>query len=41
MESSTWADISRSVKAPHNWMKRSANVDLPWSTWAIMEKFRM
>src|SRR5690606_12951218 len=39
--SSTCASISRSVRPPHSWMMRSASVDLPWSTWAMMEKLRM
>src|SRR5256885_11727889 len=25
-------------RSPHNWMNRSARVDLPWSTCAMMEK---
>src|SRR5471032_1862127 len=41
IESSTCASISRSDKPPHNWMMRSARVDLPWSMWAMMEKLRM
>src|SRR5688572_31164516 len=41
MESSTCASISRSASPPHNWMKRSASVDLPWSMWAMMEKLRI
>src|SRR5690606_15227096 len=39
--SSTWASISRSVSPPHRWMMRSESVDLPWSTWAMMEKLRI
>src|SRR5512146_1401095 len=39
--SSTCASISRSVSPPQIWMMRSASVDLPWSTWAMMEKLRM
>src|SRR5690606_1203841 len=39
--SSTWASISRAVRPPQSWMMRSARVDLPWSTWAMMEKLRM
>src|SRR5690606_31441086 len=39
--SSTCASISRSVRPPQSWMMRSASVDLPWSTWAMMEKLRM
>ena len=41
MESSTWSAISRSLNPPHNWIKRSDRVDLPWSMWAMMEKFRI
>src|SRR5258708_18133202 len=41
IESSTCSAISRSASPPHIWMKRSASVDLPWSIWAMMEKFRM
>src|SRR5258708_17009902 len=41
MVSRTWACISRASRPPHSWMKRSANVDLPWSTCAIMEKLRI
>src|ERR1041385_9082331 len=41
IESSTCSDISRSARPPHIWMKRSASVDLPWSMWAMIEKFRM
>src|SRR5580658_6833050 len=41
MESSTCACISRSARPPHSWMKRSARVDLPWSTCAMMEKLRI
>src|SRR5690554_5451071 len=41
MESSTWASISRSLKPPQIWMKRSARVDLPWSMWAMIEKLRI
>jgi hypothetical protein len=40
-ESSTCASISRASSPPQSWMMRSANVDLPWSTWAMMEKLRM
>src|SRR5690606_23259801 len=39
--SSTCEAISRSVRPPQSWMMRSASVDLPWSTWAMIEKFRM
>src|ERR1700728_740529 len=41
IESSTWACISRSSRPPHSWMRRSASVDFPWSTCAMMEKLRM
>src|ERR1700678_1365441 len=39
--SSTWACISRAVREPVNSSKRSERVDLPWSMWAMMAKFRM
>src|SRR5688500_20283706 len=39
--SSTCASISRAVRPQHSWMMRSARVDLPWSTWAMIEKLRM
>src|SRR5690606_420320 len=39
--SSTCDSISRAVRPPQSWMMRSARVDLPWSTWAMMEKLRM
>ena len=41
IESSTCACISRASRPPQVWMKRSASVDLPWSTWAMMEKLRI
>ena len=41
MESSTCSAISRSLSPPHTWISRSERVDLPWSIWAMMEKFRM
>src|SRR5688572_24803583 len=41
IESSTCSPISRSASPPHNWMKRSASVDLPWSMCAMIEKLRM
>jgi len=41
MESSTCAFISRALKPPHNWIKRSARVDFPWSMWAMIAKLRM
>src|SRR5688500_18050630 len=39
--SRTCASISRAVRPPQSWMMRSASVDLPWSTWAMIEKLRM
>src|SRR5690242_2508987 len=39
--SSTCASISRAWSAPVISRKRSARVDLPWSIWAMTEKFRM
>src|SRR5690606_15649313 len=41
IESSTCDSISRSESAPQSWMNRSARVDLPWSTCAMIEKFRI
>src|SRR5207342_176351 len=41
LESSTCASISRACRPPQSWMMRSARVDLPWSTWAMIEKLRM
>src|SRR4249919_4002203 len=41
LESSTCASISRACRPPQSWMMRSAKVDLPWSTWAMIEKLRM
>src|SRR5215207_10973185 len=43
MESSTCSlpAISRSVRPPVIWIRRSASVDLPWSIWATMAKLRM
>src|SRR4249919_2328317 len=41
LESSTCASISRASRPPQIWMMRSASVDLPWSTWAMIEKLRM
>src|SRR6478672_10321729 len=43
IESSTCSlpAISRSVRPPVIWIRRSASVDLPWSIWATMEKLRM
>src|SRR5262245_48419671 len=37
--SRTCSVISRSARPPVIWMMRSASVDLPWSMWAMMEKF--
>jgi len=31
--------ISRGERAPVNSKRRSARVDLPWSIWAMIEKF--
>ena len=41
MLSSTCSVMSRSEMAPVNCNRRSASVDLPWSTWAMMQKLRM
>src|ERR1700726_3567567 len=41
IESRIWSRNSRSSTAPQRWIKRSARVDLPWSMWAMMQKFRM
>src|SRR5262245_41212596 len=41
IESRIWSRNSRSSTAPQRWMRRSASVDLPWSMWAMMQKFRM
>src|ERR1700744_119840 len=41
IESCTCACISRASRPPHSWMKRSAKVDLPWSTCAMIEKLRI
>src|SRR6476619_236003 len=32
--------IARSSTTPVSWSIRSASVDLPWSMWAMMQKFR-
>src|SRR5688572_14838410 len=40
-ESSTCASISRASSPPQIWMIRSASVDLPWSTCAMIEKLRI
>ena len=36
-----WAFMSRGWTTPVNCSIRSARVDLPWSMWAMMQKFRM
>src|SRR5690242_3487306 len=36
-----WARICRASMMPVRSSIRSANVDLPWSMWAMMQKFRM
>jgi hypothetical protein len=41
MESSTCCFISRALKPPQRWIRRSAKVDLPWSMWAMIAKLRM
>src|SRR5579871_5034139 len=41
MESRTCSCISRSCRPPQSWINRSASVDLPWSTCAMIEKLRM
>src|SRR5258708_39921246 len=41
MESRNCSVISREVKAPVRSIRRSERVVLPWSMWAMMEKFRM
>jgi len=41
MLSSSWLSISRAETALHFSSSRSASVDLPWSIWAMMLKFRM
>src|SRR5579864_9829325 len=41
IESRIWSRNSRSSTAPQRWINRSARVDLPWSMWAMMQKFRM
>ena len=35
------ARIARSSTTPVSWSIRSASVDLPWSMWAMMQKFRI
>ena len=41
IESSSWASMSRSATVCVCSRMRSAIVDLPWSMWAMMEKFLM
>ena len=41
MVSRSWFCFSRSVMVPVSSSSRSARVDLPWSMWATMAKFRM
>ena len=41
MLSKTCSLISRAVKPPQVWIRRSASVLLPWSMCAIMEKLRI
>src|SRR5271154_538660 len=41
IESSTCSFISRAVRPPVSWIRRSERVDLPWSMWATMEKLRI
>src|SRR5688500_8297713 len=41
MESSTCSCISRASRPPQVWIRRSASVDLPWSTCAMIEKWRI
>src|SRR3989304_6127082 len=41
MESSTWSTAFLGSMAPVRASSRSARVDLPWSMWATMEKFRI
>src|SRR5438552_1875938 len=38
--SRTWSCMSRWLMAPVRSSRRSASVDLPWSMWAMMQKFR-
>src|SRR6184192_1752580 len=40
MVSRTWSCISRWLMEPVRSSSRSASVDLPWSMWAMMQKFR-
>src|SRR5213594_239838 len=41
MPSSTWSDISLLESAPVSSSIRSDSVVLPWSMWAMMQKFRI
>ena len=41
IESRYWARMSRGSTAPVSSRMRSESVDLPWSTWLMMEKLRM
>jgi hypothetical protein len=41
MVSSTCSTMSRWLTAPVCSKSRSANVDFPWSMWAMMQKFRI
>src|SRR3982750_4534774 len=41
MRSRYWARICRASMIPVTSSIRSASVDLPWSMWAMMQKFRM
>ena len=34
-------EVSRSLRPPQRWIRRSASVDLPWSMWAMIEKLRI
>ena len=40
IESSTWLVIWRASMVCVSSRRRSASVDLPWSTWAMIEKLR-
>ena len=39
IESRYWSRIERASTAPVSSRMRSDSVDLPWSTWLIIEKF--
>src|SRR5262245_47811412 len=41
IESSSWGTCVRASTAPVSSRMRSASVDLPWSMWAMIEKFRI